>query len=77
MRGNTLYIVVPCFNEEEVLPETARRLGEKLDALTGAGRIWSRRMSRWASASASTTPRRLSTFPGGFTHALDGGALFW
>ena len=24
--NDTLYIVVPCYNEEEVLPETARRL---------------------------------------------------
>lgn len=39
MRGNTLYIVVPCYNEEEVLPETARRLGDKLKALMGAGKI--------------------------------------
>lgn len=39
MRGNTLYIVVPCFNEEEVLPETARRLGDKLRALMDAGKI--------------------------------------
>ena len=35
----TLYVVVPCYNEEEVLPETSRRLGEKLDALEAAGRI--------------------------------------
>ncbi|MCC8123184.1 MAG: glycosyltransferase family 2 protein [Oscillospiraceae bacterium] len=28
-----LYIVVPCYNEEEVLPETARRLGAKLEGL--------------------------------------------
>ena len=28
-----LYIVVPCYNEEEVLPETARRLQEKMTAL--------------------------------------------
>lgn len=34
-----LYIVVPCYNEEEVLPETARRLKEKLSALAGAGKI--------------------------------------
>lgn len=34
-----LYIVVPCYNEEEMLPITARRLGEKLDALTAAGEI--------------------------------------
>ncbi|MCI9288044.1 MAG: glycosyltransferase family 2 protein [Oscillospiraceae bacterium] len=39
MRGNILYIVVPCFNEEEVLPETARRLGDKLRALMNAGKI--------------------------------------
>ena len=31
---DTLYIVVPCYNEEEVLPETARRLRAKLEALT-------------------------------------------
>ena len=39
MPGNTLYIVVPCYNEEEVLPETARRLGDKLRALISAGII--------------------------------------
>lgn len=39
MPGNTLYIVVPCYNEEEVLPETARRLGDKLRALMSAGKI--------------------------------------
>lgn len=31
--GNRLYIVVPCYNEEAVLPETGRRLTEKLRAL--------------------------------------------
>ncbi len=39
MPGNTLYIVVPCYNEEEVLPETARRLGDKLRALMKVGKI--------------------------------------
>src|SRR5579884_3386263 len=34
-----LAIVVPCFNEEEVLPETARRLGVLLERLRRAGRI--------------------------------------
>ena len=29
----TLYVVVPCYREEAVLPETARRLKEKLTAL--------------------------------------------
>ena len=34
-----LYIVVPCYNEEEVLPETARRLRGKMSALMEAGKI--------------------------------------
>ena len=34
-----LYIVVPCYKEEEVLPETAARLGGKLDALIADGRV--------------------------------------
>ncbi|MPM62684.1 putative glycosyltransferase YkoT [bioreactor metagenome] len=33
-----LYIVVPCYNEEQVLPETARRLRDKLETLQAAGR---------------------------------------
>ena len=37
--GDVLYIVVPCYNEEEVLPETAKRLKAKLSALTAAGKI--------------------------------------
>ena len=36
---NTLYIVVPCYNEEEVLPETSRRLREKMHSLMDAGKI--------------------------------------
>ena len=39
MRPNKLYMVIPCYNEEEVLPETARRLREKLTALMEAGTI--------------------------------------
>lgn len=31
--NNRLYVVVPCYNEEEVLPETARRLREKMTSL--------------------------------------------
>ncbi len=38
-RPNTLYIVVPCYNEEAVLPETAKRLREKLRSLIRAGTI--------------------------------------
>ena len=39
MSGKTLYVVVPCYNEEEVLPETAKRLGEKLRSLISSGKI--------------------------------------
>ena len=37
--NNTLYIVVPCYNEEEVLPETSRRLKAKLEQLMDAKKI--------------------------------------
>lgn len=37
--NDILYVVVPCYNEEEVLPETSRRLREKLEALITAGKI--------------------------------------
>lgn len=39
MRPNTLYIVVPCYNEEEVLPETSSRLRAKVEALITQGQI--------------------------------------
>ncbi len=35
----TLYIVVPCYKEEAVLPETAKRLRKKLHSLLEAGKI--------------------------------------
>ena len=34
-----LYLVVPCYNEEEVLPETSKQLKEKFAALKGEGKI--------------------------------------
>lgn len=37
--ADILYIVVPCYNEEEVLPETSRRLRAKLEGLMAAGKI--------------------------------------
>lgn len=36
---SVLYIVVPCYKEEEVLPETSRRLKEKLQLLMDSGKI--------------------------------------
>ncbi|MGN1019833.1 MAG: glycosyltransferase family 2 protein [Aristaeellaceae bacterium] len=37
--AKTLYVVIPCYKEEEVLPETARRLKIKMAALVEQGRI--------------------------------------
>lgn len=34
-----LYLVVPCYNEEEMLPITFRELGAKLDALIAADKV--------------------------------------
>ena len=56
MRGNTLYIVVPCYNEEEVLPETARRLGDKLRALMAAGKIGPRSRALFVNDGSGRTP---------------------
>lgn len=39
LKDDKLYVVVPCYNEEAVLPETTRRLGEKLHAMMAAGSI--------------------------------------
>lgn len=36
---NTLYLVIPCYKEEEVLPETAARLLVKMNALMESGKI--------------------------------------
>ena len=37
--SNILYIVVPCYNEQEVLPETSKRLREKVQTLRQSGKI--------------------------------------
>ena len=39
MRSNILYVVIPCYNEEEVLLETAGRLKEKMESLMERGMI--------------------------------------
>lgn len=36
---NKLYMVIPCYNEQEVLPETSKRLKEKLSSLVKEGKI--------------------------------------
>lgn len=37
--ADILYIVVPCYNEEAVLPETSKRLKEKLTDLISSGKL--------------------------------------
>ncbi len=37
--NDILYIAVPCYNEEEVLPETSKRLKEKINTLVNNGVI--------------------------------------
>ena len=39
MKGNILYIVVPCFNEEEVLPDSSSKLREKVKSLIESGKV--------------------------------------
>lgn len=36
---NTLYMVIPCYNEQEVLPETTKRLKAKMSDLIQQGKI--------------------------------------
>lgn len=38
-KGQVLYLVIPCYNEQEVLPETSKRLLEKLESLIERGMI--------------------------------------
>ena len=37
--NNKLYMAIPCYNEEEVLPETSKRLREKINSLIEKGKI--------------------------------------
>ena len=39
MNCDILYLVVPCYNEQQVLPETARRLEAKLGGMIEAGTV--------------------------------------
>ncbi len=36
---DTLYLVIPCYNEEEVLPETSKQLKDKMDTLIKNNKI--------------------------------------
>ena len=34
-----LFCVIPCYNEQEVLPETSKRLKDKIENLVSEGKI--------------------------------------
>ncbi len=38
-KGDVLYLVLPCYNEEEVLPETSKRLRKKMSEMIEGGTI--------------------------------------
>ena len=67
--ADILYIVVPCYNEEEVLPETSRRLRAKLEGLMAAGKISERSRVLFVNdgcmASAPCSAGRISPATGG------------
>ncbi|MGN1318497.1 MAG: glycosyltransferase family 2 protein [Lachnospirales bacterium] len=37
--ADILYVVIPCYKEEEVLPETSKRMKEKMNSLISQGKI--------------------------------------
>lgn len=37
--SHRLYLIVPCYNEEKVLPETTRQLQQKMESLISSGKI--------------------------------------
>ncbi len=39
MKDTKLYVVIPCYNEEEVLPETAKRMTALFDRMEAEGKI--------------------------------------
>lgn len=59
-RTNTiLYLVVPCYNEEEVLHKSAAVLLDKLDRLIQAGRFRIRARFYLSTMAVRTVPGRL------------------
>ena len=57
---NTLYIVVPCYKEQEVLPETSRRLREKMRQLMDEAKPAARAARCLSTTVPATTPGRSS-----------------
>ena len=54
-----LYIIIPCYNEQEVLPLTAPMFREEIRLLTESGKIDVRAGSSLSTTAAGTEPGRL------------------
>ena len=39
MKSNTVWLVIPCYNEQEVLPETSKQLRDIMHGLMAEGKI--------------------------------------
>lgn len=39
MKSNTIWLVIPCYNEQEVLPETSKQLGDIMHGMMEEGKI--------------------------------------
>ena len=52
----TVYFVIPCYNEEAVLPETTRRMTDKLNAMRAAGLIGEKSRILYVMTAARTEP---------------------
>lgn len=59
--AKTLYIVVPCYNEQEVFPETKKRLCEKLAALIAENKVSDRSRVFFVNDGSKDTTWRLIT----------------
>ena len=71
----TIYFVIPCYNEEAVLPETTRRLAEKLQAMQSAGSSGKTAVSSMWTTAARTRPG--SSSPSLTGRTLRGGGEGW
>lgn len=56
----TLTIVVPCYNEEEVLPETVKEIGAIVEDLIAQAKISTKRLALRVRSSLSMTGVRIA-----------------
>ena len=61
--SKTLYMVVPCYNEQEVLPETSKRLLEKLQSLVLKNKIADNSRIMFVNDGSKDSLRQTQSFP--------------